>query len=215
VTVPEHAQAFRASFTVLDMPPLAHSAAITNEVNAMRHRFGTRMHAVSLAVLVAFGIGLPAQVARPALGDSGPPVRAGSDSLRLGSSLTDPPQPGQLIQPEALARALADTTGKLPVVLQVGFKVLFRGGHIPGSRFIGPASKQDGLAALQKELRKIPRQQAVVLYCGCCPWADCPNVRPAFQAARKMGFKNVRVLNLAKNLQHDWVDQGLPVVGGD
>jgi hypothetical protein len=30
-----------------------------------------------------------------------------------------------------------------------------------------------------------------------------------------MGFKDVRVLDLARNLQHDWVDKGLPVVDGD
>ena len=28
-------------------------------------------------------------------------------------------------------------------------------------------------------------------------------------------FKDVRVLNLAKNLQNDWIDQGLPVVAGE
>jgi hypothetical protein len=173
------------------------------------------MHAVFLGALVAFATGLPAQMARPAFGESGPRAVGGDDSLRVGSSLTDPPQPGQLIQPQALARALADTTAKRPVVLQVGFKVLFRSGHIPGSRFIGPASKLEGVAALQQELGKLSRKPPVVLYCGCCPWTDCPNVRPAFEAARKMGFKDVRVLNLAKNLQHDWVDQGLPVVDGD
>jgi hypothetical protein len=177
--------------------------------------FGTRMHAVLLGALVAVAIGLPTQIARPAFGDSAPRAGGDVDSLRLASTLTDPPQPGQLIQPEVLARALADTTTMHPVVLQIGFKVLFRSGHIPGSRFIGPASKPEGLAALQKELRKLPRQQSVVLYCGCCPWVDCPNVRPAFHAARKMGFKDVRVLNLPKNLQHDWIDQGLPIVDGD
>jgi thiosulfate/3-mercaptopyruvate sulfurtransferase len=177
--------------------------------------FRARLHAVLLGALAAVAIALPALINRPVFGEPGPRARGGEDSLRLASSLTDPPQPGQLIQPEALARALADTTAKRPVVLQVGFKVLFRAGHIPGSRFIGPASKPEGLAALQQELRKIPREQAVVLYCGCCPWADCPNVRPAFRAARKIGFTDVRVLNIAKNLQHDWIDQGLPVVEGD
>jgi hypothetical protein len=100
-------------------------------------------------------------------------------------------------------------------VLHVGFKVLFRSGHIPGSRYIGPASTPDGLAALKQVLREIPRQQAVVLYCGCCPWTDCPNVRPAFQAAREMGLKNVRLLYLPENLQHDWIDKGLPISKGD
>jgi hypothetical protein len=100
-------------------------------------------------------------------------------------------------------------------VLQVGFKVLFRSGHIPGSRYIGPASKPEGLAALKRVLQKIPRGQAIVLYCGCCPWADCPNVRPALRAARRLRSGNVQVLYMGKNLQHDWVEKGLPVSQGD
>jgi hypothetical protein len=190
-------------------------AAFTDEVNAMKRRFSTRTHAALLGALVALAAGLTVQMVCPAFSEPGPRAVGGVDSLRVASSLTDTARTVQLIQPAALARILADTTARPPIVLQVGFKVLFRGGHIPGSKFIGPASKPEGLAALQHELQKLPRQQAVVLYCGCCPWADCPNVQPAFQAARKMGFKDVRVLNLAKNLQHDWIDQGLPVVGGD
>ncbi len=100
-------------------------------------------------------------------------------------------------------------------MLQIGFKFLFQGGHIPGSRYIGPASKPEGLAALKQALRKIPRAQPVVLYCGCCPWADCPNVRPALQAAREMGLNNVRVLYVARDLRRDWIEKGLPVSKGD
>jgi hypothetical protein len=40
-------------------------------------------------------------------------------------------------------------------------------------------------------------------------------VRPAFQAAREMGLKNVRLLYLPENLQHDWIDKGLPISKGD
>ena len=91
----------------------------------------------------------------------------------------------------------------------------FRSGHIPGSRYIGPASKPEGLAALKRALHKIPREQAIVLYCGCCPWADCPNVGPALHAAQELRSGNVRVLYVAKNLQHDWVEKGLSVSQGD
>jgi hypothetical protein len=55
----------------------------------------------------------------------------------------------------------------------------------------------------------------VVLYCGCCPWADCPNVKPAYQAARESGRTDVRVLHVARNLQKDWVEVGLPSAEGD
>ena len=30
-----------------------------------------------------------------------------------------------------------------------------------------------------------------------------------------MGLKNVRLLYLATNLQHDWIDKGLPISKGD
>ena len=36
-------------------------------------------------------------------------------------------------------------------------------------------------------------------------------LRPAFRTAREMGFKDVKVLFVAKNLQHDWIDKDLPV----
>lgn len=116
-----------------------------------------------------------------------------------------------LLQPEELARLLAGPAARRPTLLHVGFKVLYRSGHIAGSRYIGPASKPEGLAALKQVLRLLSRQSPLVLYCGCCPWHNCPNVRPALKAAREMGFKDVKVLFIAKNLQHDWIDRGLPI----
>lgn len=208
----------------------------------MRQDSSTRLQALPLGTLVSIAIALLAETALPAFGDPGPragssatvtrtndsapllaveaheaPPRAGAaaESPRSALTLADPPAPRQLVQPEDLARLLADTTARRPAVLHVGFKVLFRSGHIPGSRYIGPASKPEGLAALKKALRKIPREKAVVLYCGCCPWTDCPNVNPAFRAAREMRFNDVRVLYIAKNLQDDWIDKGLPVSEGD
>jgi len=150
-----------------------------------------------------------------AVGDPSPQVGAEASFPSSARTPADPPAPSQLIQPEDLARLLADTSTPRPAVLHVGFKVLFQGGHIPGSRHIGPASTPDGLAALKQVLREIRPQQVVVLYCGCCPWTDCPNVRPAIRAADEMGLKNVRLLYLATHLQHDWIDKGLPISKGD
>lgn len=119
------------------------------------------------------------------------------------------------MQPEDLVRLLGDTTGRRPVVLHVGFEVLFRSGHIAGSRHIGPASTPEGLLRLQEALRGVAHGQPIVLYCGCCPWADCPNVRPALLAARESGSKDVRLLHLPQNLKHDWIDKGLPTSRGE
>jgi thiosulfate/3-mercaptopyruvate sulfurtransferase len=116
-----------------------------------------------------------------------------------------------LMQPEELTKLLAGPAAKRPVLVQVGFEVLYRGAHIPGSIYAGPDAKPEGIAALKKALGPLPRKSAIVLYCGCCPWTDCPNVRPAFRTAKAMGFENVKLLVIRQNLKHDWIDRGFPV----
>jgi hypothetical protein len=49
-----------------------------------------------------------------------------------------------------------------------------------------------------------------VLYCGCCPWDKCPNVRPAYDALKKMGFLQLKVLRMNQDFARDWVEKGLP-----
>lgn len=151
----------------------------------------------------------------PAIADLDPPPRADAESPSSAHAPAALAASDQLIQPHDLARLLADTTGKRPVVLHVGPKILFQSGHIAGSRHVGPASTPTALVALKQALREIPHQQQIVLYCGCCPWADCPNVGPALLAAREMGLESVRLLHLPRNLQHDWIDKGLPISRGD
>jgi hypothetical protein len=123
-------------------------------------------------------------------------------------------QAGDLIQIDELARAVADSTATGPALLHVGFTPLFRSGHIPGSLYVGPGSKPEGIAALEQTLKELPPDRAVVLYCGCCPWTDCPNVRPAFRAAKRAGRQNVRVLYIARNFERDWIAKGLPWLRG-
>jgi rhodanese-like protein len=177
----------------------------------MRDHPGARAGPRPLWMLVTLLVGAALAIsARPAV-----QAAVEADSVRPAPPRADSIAGAQLIQAEDLARALADSTSEPPEVLQVGFKVLFRSGHIPGSRFIGPASKPEGLAALRRALAKLPRTRELVLYCGCCPWRDCPNVRPALRTAQRMGFRNVHVLFIARNLQHDWIDKGLPIREGD
>ena len=115
-----------------------------------------------------------------------------------------------------LAQQLADSTAVHPALLHVGFAPLFRSGHIPDSRYVGPGNRPDGIKRLEQALAALPADRPVVLYCGCCPWQDCPNVRPAFAAAKASGHTNVRVLHVAGNLERDWIDRGLPAEkGGD
>ena len=118
----------------------------------------------------------------------------------------------QLLQPEQFAKMLADSKGKKPVVLQVGFATLYKSNHIPGSEYAGPANRPEGIEALKKALASVPRDSEIVLYCGCCPWDKCPNIRPAFEAAKQMGFTNVKLLVIQQDLEENWIKKGFPVV---
>jgi thiosulfate/3-mercaptopyruvate sulfurtransferase len=110
-----------------------------------------------------------------------------------------------IVQPADLARDV-----KSPLVIHVGFQVLYRASRIPGSQYAGPASKPEGIEDLKKAVAGQAKDRQIVLYCGCCPWDKCPNVRPALAALRGMGFKNVKVVQLPENLQADWIDKGYP-----
>ena len=96
----------------------------------------------------------------------------------------------------------------------VGFRPLYQGAHIPRAVFHGSASSDQGLAELKTWAKTIPKATNVVLYCGCCPLAHCPNLRPAFMAMRDMGFTNLRVLILANDFNTDWIQKGYPVEKG-
>lgn len=121
----------------------------------------------------------------------------------------------KLIQPEELARIVQSAKGDSPLILQVGFHVLYQQAHIPHAEYIGPASGQEGLQQLRKRVAALPHSQPLVLYCGCCPWRKCPNVNPAYKKLRDMGFTNVRVLYIAHNFGKDWVDKRYPVARGE
>ena len=112
-----------------------------------------------------------------------------------------------LVQPPELAAQLA-AKGPHPAVFMVGPNVLYRSRHIPGSVFAGPGQNEAGLAMLKAEAGKLPRDREVVVYCGCCPWDRCPNVKPAVELLKQMGFTNVKALYLATGFKADWLDQG-------
>ena len=121
----------------------------------------------------------------------------------------------RLINPDELVKILQSSRGEKPLMIQVGSHVLYSQAHIPGSEYIGPANSESGLQQLRKRVESMPRSKFIILYCGCCPWSHCPNVKPADDALRALGFTNVRVLYVANNFGADWVDKGYPVAKGD
>ena len=120
-----------------------------------------------------------------------------------------------LIQPAELNRMLAAKGGEKPLMFQVGSRVLFDQAHIAGSEYAGPGSQQAGLDQLKKRVASLPKDKAIVLYCGCCPWNRCPNVAPAFKLLQGLGFTQLKVLYIANNLGSDWVEKGYPVERGN
>jgi hypothetical protein len=89
--------------------------------------------------------------------------------------------------------------------------VLYRQKHIPHAIFAGPGNKPEGVAALRMAVNKLPPSAEIVIYCGCCPMKDCPNIRPAYRNVKELGFDGVRVLDLQTNFHTDWVAKGYPI----
>jgi len=121
----------------------------------------------------------------------------------------------RLIDPDELVKVLQASKDEKPLIVQVGSHVLYSQAHIPGSEYIGPASSESGLQQLRKRAEPLPRSKFIVLYCGCCPWNYCPNVKPADDALRAMGFTNVKVLYISDNFGANWVDKGYPTAKGE
>ena len=118
-----------------------------------------------------------------------------------------------LIQPADFAAALQSSSPK-PIILQVGSHVLFAEAHIPGSEYAGPTHQPTGIQSLKDRVAALPKDTAIVLYCGCCPWDRCPNIAPAWNLLHTMGFTNLKVLYIADNFGSNWVAKGYPVAKG-
>lgn len=113
-----------------------------------------------------------------------------------------------LITPEQLAKRLKQKHP--PAVIQIGFPMLYRQGHIPGAQHWGEAANPEGLAAIEKGLKTLPKDREIVLYCGCCPWDDCPNVRPAFERFRGAYAGRLKLLEIPRDFDRDWAQKGYP-----
>jgi thiosulfate/3-mercaptopyruvate sulfurtransferase len=121
----------------------------------------------------------------------------------------------RLINPEDLVKILQNPKADQPLVIQVGSHVLYSQAHIAGSEYLGPASSPDGLEKLRRKVASLPKNKFIVIYCGCCPWSHCPNVKPADDALQSLGFTNVKILYIADNFGTDWVDKNYPTAKGD
>lgn len=113
----------------------------------------------------------------------------------------------QLLPPAELAKVLNNPKAPQPIVFSIGMEAI-----IKNSIDIGPVMMGQNLNLLKQKLNKLPKNAPIVVYCGCCPFASCPNVRPAMQLLKDMQFTNYKLLNLPDNIKVDWIDKNYPMV---
>lgn len=118
----------------------------------------------------------------------------------------EPWRPDQLMDAGDLARLISDSIASQPMLLSIGPAAV-----IKNSIDIGAVHEQANFEKLAFELDKLSRDSVVVIYCGCCPFNHCPNIRPAFRLMNEMKFTRHKLLNLPRNIKMDWLDKGYPV----
>jgi thiosulfate/3-mercaptopyruvate sulfurtransferase len=110
----------------------------------------------------------------------------------------------QLIEPSDLS-ATVKANKQLPVIFSVG-----PGAIIPHSKDIGMIKEAENMKKFRDQLTDLPKDTQIVVYCGCCPFEHCPNIRPAIQLLKEMKFTNYKLLDLPHNIKVDWIDKGYP-----
>ncbi|ODS80719.1 MAG: hypothetical protein ABS46_13455 [Cytophagaceae bacterium SCN 52-12] len=118
----------------------------------------------------------------------------------------EPWKPGQLMATKVLADRILAGKAENMLIVSIG-----PDDPIEGSIDIGPGKDKESIAALKSLLGKTPKDKEVVIYCGCCPFDRCPNIRPAFKLMNDMGFKNAKLLDIPRNIKVDWIDKDYPV----
>lgn len=122
------------------------------------------------------------------------------------TSQEEPWKPEQLLEPDVLVEMYKQQGIEMPLIISVG-----PAGLIKGSVEAGPSVENQNLDKLKKILSKESKSRSIVIYCGCCPFKNCPNIRPAFSLLNKMNFTNHKLLNLSHNVKVDWIDKGYPL----
>ncbi|MBO9584790.1 MAG: rhodanese-like domain-containing protein [Flavobacterium sp.] len=127
-------------------------------------------------------------------------------SFSFGQSRVEPWTASQIMEPSLLAWQIKNPSKGLPLIINIGPDAT-----IKGSVDIGPASEKENIDKLKSLLAKQKKTKEIVIYCGCCPFEKCSNIRPAFELLNKMGFKNQKVLGIKKNIKVNWIDMNYPV----
>ncbi len=112
----------------------------------------------------------------------------------------------QLMEPTELAKIIRNGSSERLYIYCIG-----PSGLIKNAVDIGEGKNKKNIEKLSNEVKNLPKDAAIIIYCGCCPFENCPNIRPAFTLLNEMKFTNHKLLNLSHNLKVDWIDKGYPM----
>lgn len=118
----------------------------------------------------------------------------------------DPWKANQVIKPADLAKTLNDPNAKKPHIINIGPM-----GNIKGAVTAGAWESPEGQAKFKAQVVNYKKTDEIVVYCGCCSMANCPNIRGAFKYLVDSGYKNPRVLGIETGLTEDWSGKGYPM----
>ncbi|MBX2932485.1 MAG: rhodanese-like domain-containing protein [Chitinophagaceae bacterium] len=127
-------------------------------------------------------------------------------NVLLAQTKQEPWNSQQLLDPAILAKKINQNQTKNMLIYCIGPDAI-----IKGSINIGAGENAANIKKLKEQLKNVSKDKEVVIYCGCCPFDRCPNVRPAFKALKEMGFKNAKLLNLSNNIKTNWIDKNYPM----
>lgn len=127
-------------------------------------------------------------------------------SIVASAQHAEPWKPEQLLSPASLSAVISNSSPEKPLIIDIG-----PAGSIKGSVKTGAANKKENLKKLKELLLKENKDRKIVIYCGCCPYEKCPNIRPAFLLLDSLKFTNHKLLDLPHNLKVDWIDHGYPM----
>lgn len=112
----------------------------------------------------------------------------------------------QLMSTKELADKITANAKDKPLVFNVGPME-----NIKGAVAMGAATNVTFADKMKATLAMENKAKAVVVYCGCCSYSSCPNIKPAYDILMAQGFKNTKVLELPEGIKPDWVAKGYPM----
>ncbi len=112
----------------------------------------------------------------------------------------------QLMPTALMAEKITTNAKDKPLIFNVGPM-----DQIKGAVFVGKGTSISSIDKMKGTLSLENKNRTVVVYCGCCSYASCPNIQPAYEALISMGFKNAKVLDLPVGIGPDWMAKGFPM----